>query len=154
MESTMHVQHGIRRALFAALVVIVALVHAGSDSASAAGNKRPDFGSKEGFKLECELLGGTFSEDGLGNTNCHYPDGTWTQCDANGNDCWITTRPPADPLDLDDVTHGEVTTDVGGTSAAAPDTASQSVKAATHDQKNTKARHAKGKTAKGKKRKK
>ena len=51
---------------------------------------RPDYGSKGAFKAECELLGGTYSKDRYGNTNCRFPDGTWIQCDANGNDCWIT----------------------------------------------------------------
>jgi hypothetical protein len=139
--------------VLAALVVMVAVVHAGSDSASATAHKRPDFGSAEGFRLECELLGGTYSEDGIGNTNCHYPDGTWTQCDANGNDCWITpprTPPAAEPLDLDDVPIGEATTDHGETSATAPETVGPTV-AAVHDEKRAKA---KVKRAKGKKRKK
>jgi hypothetical protein len=155
----MHGQHGIRRMFLATLVIMVALVQVGPDGANAAGNSRPDFGSREGFKLECELLGGTFSEDGLGNTNCHYPDGTWTQCDANGNDCWITpprTRPHADQQGLDDVAPGTVTTDTGETSVASPETAGHSVKAAAHDQKDAKAKHGKGKgkSGKGKKRKK
>ena len=149
----MHRQHVTRRMFLAALVLMVALVHAGSDSASAAGNKRPDFGSAEGFRLECELLGGTYSEDGIGNTNCHYPDGTWTQCDANGNDCWITpprTRPPAEHLDLDAGTIGEATTDAGRTSAESPGTAGPSLAAADRDQeqKQSKSRHAKGKKRK------
>src|ERR687894_393236 len=104
----MHVygQREIRRFCLALLVMVVALAQLGPEPASATAHKRPDFGSAEGFRLECELLGGTYSEDGIGNTNCHYPDGTWTQCDANGNDCWITpprTRPDAESLDPDDL---------------------------------------------------
>jgi hypothetical protein len=147
MEPTMHMQHGIRRMFLVALVVMVALVHVGHDSASATAHKRPDFGSAEGFMLECELLGGTYSEDGIGNTNCHYPDGTWTQCDANGNDCWITpprTRPGTAVIDPDDVTFGVVTTDIGATSVATPETAGPTLAAADHDQKPAKTRHAKG----------
>jgi hypothetical protein len=149
----MHRYHGTRRVFLAALLMMVALVHAGSDSASATAHKRPDFGSAEGFRLECELLGGTYSEDGIGNTNCHYPDGTWTQCDANGNDCWITppARPPATTLDPDDVTIGEATTDHGETSATAPETVGPTVVAADDEEKPAKT---KAKRAKGKKRKK
>jgi len=154
METIMDVfgQQGIRRLCSAVLVLMVVLAQLGSDSVSAAGHKRPDFGSAEGFRLECELLGGTYSEDGIGNTNCHYPDGTWTQCDANGNDCWITpprTRPAAEPLDLGDVTVGEATTDQGGTSATAPETVGPTV-AAVHDEKSAKAKskRSRGKTHK------
>jgi hypothetical protein len=148
----MHRLHGTRRMFLAALVMMAALVHAGSESASATAHKRPDFGSAEGFRLECELLGGTYSEDGIGNTNCHYPDGTWTQCDANGNDCWITPprTPTADPPDLDDDSLGEVTTDQGEQSATAPETVGPTV-AAHHDEKPAKV---KNKRSKGKKRRK
>jgi hypothetical protein len=149
----MHQQQGIRRLCCALLVMVVAFAQLGPEPVSATAHKRPDFGSAEGFKLECELLGGTYSEDGIGNTNCHYPDGTWTQCDANGNDCWITpprTRPAAEPLDLDDVAIGEATTDHGKTSATAPETVGPTV-AAVDDEKRAKA---KNKRSKGKKRKK
>ena len=132
--------------------MVVALAQLGPESASATAHKRPDFGSAEGFRLECEHLGGTYSEDGIGNTNCPYPDGTWTQCDANGNDCWITpprTRPAAESLDLDDVTIGAATTDRGNSSATAPETVGPTV-AAVHDEKRAKA---KNKRPKGKKRK-
>ena len=91
--------------------------------------------------------------DGIGNTNCHFPDGTWTQCDENGNDCWITpprTRPAAESLDLDDVSAGEGTTDQEEHSAAAPETVGPTV-AAHHDEKPAKATN---KRAKGKKRRK
>ncbi len=149
----MHQQHGIRRLCCALLVMVVALAQLGPESASATAHKRPDFGSAEGFRLECELLGGIYSEDGIGNTNCHYPDGTWTQCDANGNDCWITpsARPPAASLDSDDVTTGEATIDHGDTSATAPETVGPTAVAADDEEKPVKA---KAKRAKGKKRKK
>src|SRR5215207_9292983 len=147
----MHQQQGIRRLCCALLVIVVALAQLGPESASATAHKRPDFGSAEGFRLECELLGGTYSEDGIGNTNCHYPDGTWTQCDANGNDCWITpprTR-PGTALDLDEVTAGEVTADHGDPRATAPDTVGPTV-AADHDEKPAKVNN---KRARGKKQK-
>jgi hypothetical protein len=151
----MHGWHGLPRLVPAALVAMVVLVGAGSPSA--ADHKRPDFGSAEGFELECELLGGTYSEDGIGNTNCHYPDGTWTQCDANGNDCWVTPprrRPPAAWQDHADVVGlGEVTTDVGRPSAGTPEHAGQILAVAAHDQKSDKTKNAKGKHGKGKKRK-
>ncbi len=44
--------------------------------------------SAEDFKLMCEIMDGTYSKDKYGNTNCEYPDGSWTQCDSNGQDCW------------------------------------------------------------------
>src|SRR5918998_6829707 len=138
----MHQQQGIRRLSCALLVIVVALAQLGPEAASATAHKRPDFGSAEGFRLECELLGGTYSEDGIGNTNCHYPDGTWTQCDANGNDCWITpprTPPGGETLDLDDVASGEATTDGGETSASAPETVGPTV-AALDDDKSSKAK--------------
>lgn len=61
---------------------------------------RPDYGSKELFKLECEGLSGKFSEDKYGNTNCHHGSGTWVQCDANGNDCWVTPASYQAPSDM------------------------------------------------------
>src|SRR5918998_5753627 len=141
----MHQQQGIRRLSCALLVIVVALAQLGPEAASATAHKRPDFGSAEGFRLECELLGGTYSEDGIGNTNCHYPDGTWTQCDANGNDCWITPptrpRPTTEPIDLEDAALGEATTDVGGTTVPSPDTGGPTYTAG-HDQKSAKAKHA------------
>jgi hypothetical protein len=154
----MHEQHGMRRVVLAALMVMVALATVGANTPSAADHKRPDFGSAEGFRLECELLGGTYSEDGIGNTNCHYPDGTWTQCDANGNDCWVTPprrRPPSAWQEHPDVVGlGEVTTDVGRPSVGAPEYAGQILAVAAHDQKADRAKHGKGKHGKGKKRKK
>ena len=147
----MHGQLLTRRVFLAALVTMVALIHGESVAEGSQSHPRPDFGSAEGFRLECELLGGTFSADGIGNTNCHYPDGTWTQCDANGNDCWITpparSRPTSEPIDLDDVELGEVATDIGGTSVVGPDVAGPTL-AVDHDQKPSKAKHAKGKKRK------
>ena len=57
----------------ALLVMVVALAQFGPESASATAHKRPDFGSAEGFRLECELLGGTYSEDGIGTLTATIP---------------------------------------------------------------------------------
>jgi hypothetical protein len=89
-----------RRMALAALVVMVAGSAAlgAGHSASAKDNAKyiGDYGNKAAFKATCEGGGGTFIEDdGYGNTECHYPDGTWIECDANGNDCWYT--PPSIP---------------------------------------------------------
>jgi hypothetical protein len=60
--------------------------------------KWPDPGSKAQFKSECELLGGTFTDTGDGNTWCQTPDGQQIVCDANGQDCHHISRPnPQDP---------------------------------------------------------
>jgi hypothetical protein len=48
------------------------------------------YGSRAGFKKVCDGAKGTFIDDGNGNTECHFPDGGWTECDANGGDCWYT----------------------------------------------------------------
>jgi hypothetical protein len=65
----MHGQLLTRRVFLAALVTMVALIHGESVAEGSQSHPRPDFGSAEGFRLECELLGGTFSADGIGNTN-------------------------------------------------------------------------------------
>jgi hypothetical protein len=81
------------------LLLATAAVLGASDLASVEANDgsypRPGYGSKEAFQLECELLGGTFWVDEHGNTNCRG-SGRWVQCDANGNDCWVT--PTQGPL--------------------------------------------------------
>jgi hypothetical protein len=46
---------------------------------------RPDYASKEAFRLECILLGGIFTETG-GYTYCHHASGT-VVCDDNGKNC-------------------------------------------------------------------
>jgi hypothetical protein len=115
-----------RRMILGVAVVMVASASLGTaHSVSAADAKKiPDHGSKANFKLNCEDIEGTFSEDGIGNTNCHYPTGSWTQCDENGKDCWYTPPPkstqPTDPWDSHTGAGGEATADVGGTHAPAP----------------------------------
>jgi hypothetical protein len=69
----------------------------GARAADDGPHRRPDYNSREAFRLECELLGGTFIADGS-RIACHI-DGVGTvDCDANGNDCWVTPesgpRPP------------------------------------------------------------
>jgi len=90
-------RHGTRRRMLGTVAGVSMLLLGGlaAGPAGAADNakKRSDFADKEHFELECELLGGTYSEDGLGNTECHFPDGSWIECDANGKDCWYTPAP-------------------------------------------------------------
>lgn len=71
-----------RMALGAALVMMVSL---GAVSDASAG-PRPDYGSRELMKFECEALGGTFIDYGEGNLFCAHPGGTII-CDNNGKDC-------------------------------------------------------------------
>jgi hypothetical protein len=93
-------QPGLRRYIVGGLALVIVLnLGPGDARASDNARPRPDFGSKEQFATECELLDGEFSEDGLGNTNCDYEDGSWTQCDANGNDCWHTPASRSVPND-------------------------------------------------------
>ena len=82
--------HGTRRWLVGALVgvVVTAAALGPGDGASAADDgprPRPDYASKEAFRLECILLGGTFTEAG-GFIYCHHNSGT-VVCDANGKNC-------------------------------------------------------------------
>jgi hypothetical protein len=98
-ETAMQKQRGSRRWLFGVLAAASAALGAGHGASAGDNAKpRPDYGSKELFRLECELLGGTFSEDGIGNTRCHIAGIGTVECDANGNDCWVTheswQRPP------------------------------------------------------------
>jgi hypothetical protein len=115
-ETAMHHQQGRRQIAHAALIVMIVgivALSAGPSTSARDAQKIPDQGSKANFKANCEVLGGTFIEDGLGNTECHYPDGSWTECDANGNDCWYTPARPAPPMDIP-------VTNVEGTIVAAP----------------------------------
>jgi hypothetical protein len=90
----MHTQHGIRRWVLSVLVVLVAASAAlgtghGASAVEDDGAYPIDgYTSAEDFKLMCEIMDGTYSKDKYGNTNCEYPDGSWTQCDSNGQDCW------------------------------------------------------------------
>lgn len=83
--------------LVAIALMALVLVALGNEGAAAETKKRDDFGSRESMKFQCEAYGGTFSEDAYGNLECHHPNGTWIECDENGNDCWITK--PFQPLD-------------------------------------------------------
>jgi hypothetical protein len=119
-------QHRPRRVILGALVALVAASVLGpgygASAADDGARPRPDYGSKELFKLECELLGGTFSEDGIGNTNCHYPGG-WVQCDANGRDCWHTPTSWQRPSGIEQTygeTVAEATTNDGGKETSTP----------------------------------
>jgi hypothetical protein len=148
-EMTMQEQRGTRRWLLGVLATAAAL---GSGHRTRAADDdprpRPDYGSKAAFKLECELLGGTFTES-LGYTYCHSCVGT-VQCDGNGNNCTFT--PTSDrPRPLPDgVNHYD-----GSFDQVAPgDDSSVAAPADDHEPK-TKAKHGKGKKHRrgGKKRK-
>jgi hypothetical protein len=85
-------QHRPRRWLLGSLlglVLAVATLGTGHE-VSAVTVPFPDFGSKEAFRRYCELQGGEFGEAG-GGTYCLVSGRAWTECDANGNNCTITT---------------------------------------------------------------
>jgi hypothetical protein len=90
--------------LAAVVAVALVLTGLGATVAGAKVTKYPDPGSKAQFQWECELLGGTFTDTGDGNTWCQTPDGKQILCDANGRDCHHISRPnpqgPDGPLDL------------------------------------------------------
>jgi hypothetical protein len=93
-----------RRVILGTLVVLVAAsaaVSTGGDARAEA--KDPiyvgGYGSKAAFQESCNAGKGTFSEDGLGNTNCHFKDGGWTQCNEKGNDCYYTPPPEREAVD-------------------------------------------------------
>ena len=90
--------HATRRWILGALVVGMALTAVGTGGASAVEDDGAFYvgghGSKARFKSDCTGSGGTFiDDDGNGNTECHFKNGSWEECDANGGDCWFT--PPA-----------------------------------------------------------
>jgi hypothetical protein len=89
----------IAHAALIALMIGVAMLGAGPSASAKDAQKIPDYHSAADFRYTCELLGGTYMEDGLGNTECHYSDGSWTECDANGQDCWYTPARLAPPVD-------------------------------------------------------
>jgi hypothetical protein len=118
-------KHLTRRWILGALVMAVAATTAlGAGHDASADTKEDGHGSKDNFKSYCKTLGGTFSEDGLGNTKCTYSGGSYTECDANGNDCWYIPEPrqaePEDPFDPYDGGEGQVSDDPAGADAPAP----------------------------------
>jgi hypothetical protein len=156
-------RHRTQRVILGALMVLVAASAAfgagyGASAANDGARPRPDYASKEAFRLECELLGGTFSVDRDGNTNCHYPGG-WVQCDANGKDCWHTPtswQPPTGAGNSNDGWVDVVARDGEGAEPKRPGVNGASaasephVVAATSAEQKAAAKHAKGK--KGRKR--
>ncbi len=85
-----------------------------SPEAEAKGKKRPNYGSKEAFKLECELLGGTFIDDGV-STACILTGVGSVVCDANGNNCVShTSRQPNGDANSPDGTGTHAEPDRGG----------------------------------------
>jgi hypothetical protein len=114
-----------QRIILGTMVVLVAAATAlGTGRGASADAREGDHGSKDNFKSYCKTLEGTFSEDGLGNTKCTYKGGSYTECDANGNDCRYISEPkraePGDPLDPYDGGDGQVADDPGGSPSPAP----------------------------------
>jgi hypothetical protein len=105
----MQEQRGTRRWLLGVLVLLLAASTALGDGtrARAADNgpyQRPDYGSREEFRLMCELYGGTFFAD-LYRIACYIPGFGWIDCDNDGKDCWVTPearpRRPGGPNQYD-----------------------------------------------------
>lgn len=102
---------GTRRWLICALVigVMVSAALGSEQGANAEAIKRDNYGSREAFKRECELLGGTFIFDGV-STACILSGVGSVVCDANGNNCTSHTsmRPGGDANSPDGTgTHAE-----------------------------------------------
>jgi hypothetical protein len=117
-------QHGPRRWLLGALVILVAalvVLDSGHEaSAESAQAPLPDYGSKEAFKRECERLGGTYGEAGdagSGGTYCLVEGWAWIECDANGNNCTLYTagQQPGGGANSPDGTGDQNAPDDGGT---------------------------------------
>lgn len=123
---TLHRQYGTRRWILGALVAMVAVATSlGTGSGASASQKAPDNGSREAFRLRCEVFdGGTFTDTGDGNLWCQYPDGGQTVCDSWGDDCWYSPPPrqaePDDPFDPYNGGGGEVSDDPGEAETPAP----------------------------------
>jgi hypothetical protein len=98
------------------VVLVAASAALGSGhGANAESKPRDDYGSKAAFKLECELLGGTFIDDGF-STVCTISGVGSVVCDANGNNCTSHTagRPSGD-ANSPDGTGEQNESDEGGT---------------------------------------
>ena len=153
-------RHETRRWILGAFVALVmALAALGAGGARAAEEdgaySTGGYGSRAGFKKVCDGAKGTFIDDGDGNTECHYPDGGWTECDANGKDCWYTPPPQKlQPSTAWDPAAGEIATaEEGGGQAPphaadSPTSAQPRLVAADDDQEQD---HGKRKGKKGKK---
>jgi hypothetical protein len=119
-------RHGTRRSILGALVVLVAAASAlgaghGASATDDGPRPRPDYASKEAFRLECELLGGIFTESG-GYTYCHHEHGT-VRCEANGKACMNHPKsypPRPGGGNSYDGSLDQVATDDGGTGVSAP----------------------------------
>lgn len=154
MNGTMRTIGQMVAAAAVAVVVVGSLV-----GVAEADQKLPGgFGSRAKFKYECKAEGGTFIDDGLGNLECHFPEGSWTECDSNGNDCWFMPAPKTtpsvgveDPLGVMGI--GGMNTADPTVDSATPSDAGQRVAAPDDDPEP--AKHVKGKKGKkGKGRKK
>ena len=96
--------------------------------------------------------GSAFIDDGNGNTECHFKDGSWTECDANGGDCWHTPPPKLQTPGGTIVEPGTAVADDPGGWQPAASVAQASVAAPNDDQAQDQDKTKKGK--KGKKSKK
>ena len=125
-------RHATRRWILGALVgLVMALAALSTGGARAAEDDGAyytgGYGSRAGFKKVCDGAKGTFIDDGNGNTECHYKDGSWTECDANGRDCWFTPPPKKlEPIDGWDQAAGEIATPGVGSEQAPRPTAGSS----------------------------
>ena len=105
----MNRRYGTRRVILGALVVMLATVTTlGTGHNARASEPTGDWGSEAIFLLACESAGGIFFRDGLGNTECHYPNGDFEECDANGNDCWFIPVPFQPTLPGDHAAPGDI----------------------------------------------
>lgn len=154
-------RHTLQRGILGALVVIVAATSVTGSVQGApddGARKTTDYADADTFKMTCEVNEGDFYIDSGGNTNCDWPGGQWTQCDANGKDCW-TTPPPKklEPIDVSVPAAGEIATPDEGSGEApppavdSPTSAQPSLVAAADDQEQD---HGKRKGKHGKKGKK
>ena len=76
-RNVMNGQQGQRIVLATMMVlgVAAAALGAGQRASAKDAERVSDFGTKAAFEASCEVLGGSFSEDGIGNTNCDADDG-------------------------------------------------------------------------------
>jgi hypothetical protein len=145
----MNRQDGMRRVILGAVVAMVAAATAlGTGSGASATDGAfhvGGHGSKANFQRECKKSGGTFGEDGLGNTTCHFKNGSWEECDANGNDCWFTPPPRRVPNDPWAGPGDEVADDSGGTQTPPPGADSPAAPDEDQEQDTSKRKGKKGK---------
>ena len=138
----MNRQHGTRRMILGALVVMVAAttaLGAGRDAGAVHIDKLPDYGNTDLMAWECSLMEGEFSQSGS-STSCTLSHGAH-ECDQNGKDCWYV------PIERQQTSEEPVVAP-GGAGAAGSGNAGQSVSAPDDDQDTNKAKGKKSKKGK------